>query len=377
MGIIVGVFVAIALLLVAIFFFFSTRTQDNDSLPEDLSQEFIHDKLAPNDPTIEEIEKELEKLKELTPEELGTTSGVFEEEIILLEQPQDIMITDGTKHSVPLEEILAGGPVKDGIPPIDNPKFISVEDAENFLNDDEPGIAISFDGVDRFYPFQILVWHEIVNDTLPDGRRILVTYCPLCFSGIVFDPVVQNERVEFGTSGKLWNSNLVMYDRKTDSYWSQVLGEAIVGEETGVKLEVLSSDQVKFGNWKKQFPSGEVLSKKTGKLRAYGVDPYGDYYISPGVYFPLTNKDNRLGEKDLILGLVEGGESLAVHVEAVKKAGSMETTFADKKILAKFDPNLEVVKIYEKLDDKLIEVNPFTSFWFAWVAVHPDTELMR
>ncbi|MFN7088796.1 MAG: DUF3179 domain-containing (seleno)protein, partial [Candidatus Paceibacteria bacterium] len=164
-------------------------------------------------------------------------------------ETKEIMITNGVKHSIPLDAIMGGGPPKDGIPSIDHPKFISVQEASNFLSDEEPGIAIEIGKVNRFYPFQILVWHEIVNDLIND-QRVLITYCPLCLSGIVFDPLVKGERVEFGTSGKLWNSNLVMYDRKTDSLWSQILGEAIVGEMTGTRLKVLPSDQMRFGVWK-------------------------------------------------------------------------------------------------------------------------------
>jgi len=177
----------------------------------------------------EEVEEEINK----PIEDIQEDGQDDEMEIVT----KEIMVTNDVKHSVDLDEILGGGPPKDGIPSIDDPKFISIAKAD-FINDEEPGIAVSISGIDRFYPFQILVWHEIVNDTF-DGQRVLVTYCPLCLSGIVFDPLVSGERVEFGTSGKLWQSNLVMYDRKTDSYWSQVLGDAIVGEMTGTSLKVL------------------------------------------------------------------------------------------------------------------------------------------
>ena len=187
-------------------------------------------------PLIDEVARPSVARKLIKPEK--EIKGEFQE-------TKTIMITDGVKHSVPFDEILGGGPPKDGIPSIDKPKFISIAEANKFLEDNEPGIALDIDGVQRFYAFQILVWHEIVNDTI-GGKRILVTYCPLCLSGIVFDPVVGGERVEFGTSGKLWNSNLVMYDRKTDSSWSQILGEAIVGNMTGTRLAVLSSDMMRY-----------------------------------------------------------------------------------------------------------------------------------
>lgn len=290
---------------------------------------------------------------------------------------KEIMITDGYKHSVPLNEIKGGGPPQDGIPPIDNPKFITVAEADDFLTDEEPGIAYAQAGIDRFYPFQILVWHEIVNDTF-EGQRALITYCPLCLSGIVFDPIVQGERVEFGTSGKLWNSNLVMYDRKTDSLWSQILGEAIGGEMTGTSLAVLTSDQIRYGDWKKLHSDGQVLSRDTGSFRVYGNDPYGDYYTTPGTYFPVNAQDDRLEDKDFVLGIVIDGQAKAYYPPAVKEQGTVEDNFAGKTIIAEYIEEIDAVRLFEKLDDGTLErINPFANFWFSWVAVHPDTELYK
>lgn len=293
------------------------------------------------------------------------------------ETTKEIMVTDGTKHSIPLNEILGGGPPRDGIPPIDNPKFISVSEASKFLNDNDPGIAINIDGVKRFYPFQILVWHEIVNDAI-NSKRVLVTYCPLCLSGIVFDPVVQGGRVEFGTSGKLWNSNLVMYDRKTESLWSQILGEAIVGEMTGARLKVLPSDMIRYGDFKKINPDGMALSRDTGATRFYGQDPYGDYYTTPGTYFPVAQKDDRLSEKDFILGVVVNGKAKAYWPEAVKKAGEITDQFEGKTIIARYEKDIDAVRLFEKKADGTVErINPFGAFWFSWTAAHPDTELYK
>lgn len=290
---------------------------------------------------------------------------------------KEIMITDGVKHSVPLNEILGGGPPKDGIPSIDDPKFVSTAEATKFLNDSEPGVALNINGTARFYPFQILVWHEIVNDTI-NGKRVLVTYCPLCLSGIVFDPVVNGERVEFGTSGKLWNSNLVMYDRRTESLWSQILGEAIVGEMTGTQLKVLPSDMIKFGDFKKLNPDGSVLSRDTGVTRFYGQDPYGDYYTTPGTYFPVAKKDDRLSDKDFILGIVVNGKAKAYWPEAVKKAGEIEDRFEGKTIIAKYEKEIDAVRLFEKKIDGTIErINPFGAFWFSWVAAHQNTKLLK
>ena len=291
---------------------------------------------------------------------------------------KEIFVTDGVRHSVPLNEILSGGPPKDGIPPIDNPKFISIKEAETNLKDEEPGIAFSRGNTHRFYPYQILVWHEIVNDII-EGERVLITYCPLCLSGFVFDPVVRGERVEFGTSGKLWKSNLVLYDRKTDSLWSQVLGESIMGEMTGTELSLLPSDQIRFGDWKKKFSGGEVLSRDTGATRFYGSSPYGDYFSVTGLALSLVNtKDDRLPNDALVFGLVVGGEAKAYHLDAIREKGEVTDTFAGTTFLLKHEKELDVVRVWKKLPTGELErVNPFSMFWFSWAAVHPETEVYQ
>ncbi|MBI2594703.1 MAG: DUF3179 domain-containing protein [Candidatus Colwellbacteria bacterium] len=289
----------------------------------------------------------------------------------------ELQVTRGVKHIVPLDQIIGGGPPKDGIPPIDNPKFTSIQEAGSLLNDEDPGIAVELNGAKRFYPYKILVWHEIVNDTI-GGQRILVTYCPLCFSGIVFDPTVKGERVEFGTSGKLWNSNLVMYDRKTDSLWSQILGQAIAGEMAGTKLKILPSDLVKFGDWKKLNSNGQVLSKDTGAVRSYGTDPYGDYYTTPGTYFPVSKRDDRLSEKELVMGIEVNGKFKAYWPEAVKRAGQVTDIFEGKTIILKYEKDIDAVRIYEKMPNgELVRINPLTGYWFSWAASHPNTELYK
>lgn len=281
------------------------------------------------------------------------------------------------KSIVPLDQIVGGGPPKDGIPSIDNPKFVSVGEAESFLSGTDPGVAVSINSMDRFYPFQILVWHEIVNDTF-GSQRVLVSYCPLCSTAIVFDPVVEGERVEFGTSGKLYESNLVMYDRKTNSYWSQILGQAIAGALAGQTLSILPSDITTFGEWKKKFFEGQVLSKDTGATRFYGVDPYGDYYSSDDVFFEVSNEDARLEKKDFILGIVVEGKTKAYYPPSIKQKGEIIDTFMGKTIVAKYDADLDAVRLFEKKESGTLErINPFGSFWFSWAAVHPETELYK
>lgn len=331
---------------------------------------------VPDYPVEENIKEDIEKIEEVEVKEMVATEVV--EKPTIFKSFKEVKVTNGIKHTVPLNEIRGGGPAKDGIPSIDDPEFHSVQEASKLLDDSDIGLMVSINGDTRFYPFPILVRHEIVNDTF-NGKRVLVTYCPLCLSGIVFDPIVDGERVEFGTSGKLWNSNLVMYDRKTDTYWSQVLGEAIMGEHAGVTLPILASDQIKFGEFRKQFPDAKVLTMKSTIFRNYSIDPYGDYYTdNEDIFFPVANTDSRLENKDFVLGIVIDGKAKAYYPPAVERVGEVVETFAGKTIVARYESDLDAVRIYEKMDDGTLErINPIANFWFSWVAVHPETELLK
>ena len=291
----------------------------------------------------------------------------------LLRQEKEI-ISEATMHSIPLEEIKSGGPPKDGIPPIDDPKFISVQAATEWLADEEPGIAFSMGSTHRFYPYQIMVWHEIVNDTI-EGQRVLVTYCPLCLTGYVLDPVVQGERVEFGTSGKLWKSNLVMYDRKTDSYWPQTLGKAVLGPSTGKTIKKIPTDTVKWGDWKKAHPNTKVLSKDTGFLRSYdGSNPYGRKgdFTDINLQFPLENEDKRLDAYEIIYGIEVNGKFKAYKKTDLGQKSKIEDTLGGEKIMIEFDKNLKSARAYKESEEQVVVD---TLFWFAWAAFHPETEL--
>ena len=185
----------------------------------------------------------------------------------ITQEGEEIMtLPDGTLYLIDPAKFRSGGPPKDGIPSIDNPKFISAAEANAWLPDDELGLGIVYKGEARFYPFRIVVSHEIVNDEI-QGDPILVTYCPLCFTGIAFLSELDGEPVEFGVSGKLFNSELVMYDRRTDSYWPQSLGKAVVGPSTGKTIQKLRTDTVFYGDWKNAQPDTKVLSRDTGFQR--------------------------------------------------------------------------------------------------------------
>jgi hypothetical protein len=306
---------------------------------------------------------------------------------------RQILVTkdERVKHSVPLGEILSGGPPKDGIPSIDDPNFTSVPEADEWLDDKETGTGLCVGDDCRFYPYQILVWHEMVNDTVGQ-EPVLVTYCPLCFTGIVFERILNNEVVEFGTSGKLWQSNLVMYNRTTpdssqlsdlekqlgleskdESLWSQVLGEAIVGEHTGTKLKIISSDVVRYSEWKKLHPNTVVLSKDTGASRTYGYDPYGDYYTSNEVSFGASFNDDRLHPKEFVLGININGKFKAYHSLAIKVGETGDGFNGETIIIVKNDGG--EVRMF-KGDNR--ESLPYVGgFWFSWLSVHPDTELFK
>lgn len=289
------------------------------------------------------------------------------------ETTREIFITDGTKHSIPLDEILSGGPGKDGIPSIDNPVFISAKES-SFLNNTDPGVGLVVKGESRFYPYRILVWHEIVNDTI-QGEPVLITYCPLCATGIVFERVVAGVEQEFGVSGRLWRSNLLMYNRandeKSESLWSQVLGEAVLGVNTGEKLTVVPSDIVRWADWKKLHPDTKILSANTGAVRDYGRDPYEDYYTSESVSFGASFSDTRLHPKALVAGIEINGKYKSYSIEALK-VGETRDTFEGKDVVVSKDSagRIAVTASGER-------VTHIPSFWFSWLSVHPETELFK
>jgi hypothetical protein len=286
------------------------------------------------------------------------------------EQDSSIKVDSrGVKYIVDPSKILSGGPPKDGIPSIDNPMFVSVSEADRWIEDNELVLAIDHKGIKRIYPFQILVWHEIVNDTIA-GDPILVTYCPLCGSGIAYERILDGEAVEFGTTGKLYNSNLVMYDRKTDTWWTQIDGKAIVGELTGQELTEVSIDTVTWREWKAAHTDSEVLSQDTGFSRPYGRDPYGSYYEDSILMFPVENEDQRIHPKTVIFGIEIDGVYKAYKEADVVQKGSFEDTVAGIRI--RINRDAAGIVTFTNLDSGQ-EIVKERDFWFAWYAFHPDT----
>ncbi len=287
----------------------------------------------------------------------------------------DDMIEVAKDSSLPeplidLDKIISGGPPKDGIPSIDDPKFVSVAEADEWIKDDELVLVMDYEGKSRVYPLQILVWHEIVNDWFGEVP-VLITYCPLCGSGIAYERTFDGEAVEFGTSGKLYNSNLIMYDRKTDSYWTQIDGLAVTGPLTGKELVAISIDTVVWRDWK-EGKVAEVLSQDTGFSRSYGVDPYGNYYENSFLMFPVESESDRIHAKDVIFGIEVNGEYKAYREIDLIEVGVIEDIIngISLKVERSADGIVRVTDI--ESDDEIVKER---DFWFAWYAFHPETDL--
>lgn len=215
--------------------------------------------------------------------------------------------TNFDRRSIEWDEVLSGGPPRDGIPSIDNPQFTTFEDADGWIADVEPVVSLEVNGEARAYPLQILTWHEIVNDEM-GGVPVVVTFCPLCNSAIVFERRVGDEVFEFGVSGLLRNSDLIMYDRTTETLWQQFTGEGLVGDLTGEQLKFMPSQLISYANFKDAYPDGEVLSRNTGFTRGYGRNPYAGYDQLSGTPF--------LFKGDLDLRLMPVDRVVTVRFEA-------------------------------------------------------------
>jgi hypothetical protein len=249
--------------------------------------------------------------------------------------------TDFARHSVPLTSILPGGPPPDGIPPLDHPRYVSIAQAARFLAPREPVIAIQISGEARAYPLQILVWHEIVNDTLA-GTPISVTYCPLCNSAIVFDRRAAGQTLTFGTTGNLRNSDLVMWDRQTQSWWQQFSGQAIVGTLTGTQLEALDSQTLSFADFRARYPEGDVLSRDTGFQRPYGQNPYEGYDTDPGARpFDYGGRlDPRLPPVERVESITVGADTIVIPFSELRSRPVVSATVGGVPAVVLFDPRV-------------------------------------
>ncbi len=314
--------------------------------------------------------------------------------------------------------IRAGGPPKDGIPAIDNPKFMSAEAADAFLRPEDVVFGLDHQGVRKAYPQRILVWHEIANDHF-DGRRLAITYCPLTGSQVAFELPTPSASETLGVSGSLVNSNLLMYDRATDSNWPQILGTAINGDRCASVLTEVPLVWATWDQWRRQHPDTVVLTTETGFLRNYNADPYGSYTPEPGGYygsgsliFPVMNTSDRFHPKKIVFGVRSGGEQLAIPLAEFRSVGVRNTSMAGASLAAVYDARFDTIRVFrsdvegETLTFQLInghlqdvqtasvwsvegvaqegpfqgvslpQVNAYDVMWFAWYAFYPGTQVL-
>lgn len=274
---------------------------------------------------------------------------------------------------VPVASILSGGPPRDGIPAIDDPRFLPAAKATE-LDDGDRVLGISRNGVSKAYPIAILNWHEIVNDRF-DTEGIVISFCPLCGSGVAFRANVAGKNLHFGVSGLLYNSDVLLYDRETNSLWSQLLGKAISGPRRGTALEQIPMSHTTWGDWRRRHPSTRVLSRETGYRRDYDRDPYAGYVDSRGVYFPVAHKDPRYHPKERVIGIEIAGVAKAYPFsELARSGGRIEDRIATREIVIEYDDDLQAGSVRDRDGGEIVST---TAFWFAWYAFHPDTQVYR
>jgi len=279
---------------------------------------------------------------------------------------------DLSNTTIPRAEILSGGPPKDGIPALSNPKFLPAA-AATYLQPTDRIIGISVNNEARAYPLRILNYHEIVNDRLAD-IPIAVTYCPLCDSCAVFDRRTPQGETEFGVSGLLYNSNVLMYDRtgKTASLWSQLAKQAISGPVANKSLKALPLELTTWKDWQTRHPNTKVLSTETGHHRNYNRSPYADYFKTPRLMFPAQPSSDRLSAKERILAVWTDQGARAYPESAFSpNYTQLADTLNGKKISIVFDLQSDSLRVIKA--DK--GIHWLYSLWFAWYAMHPETEV--
>jgi hypothetical protein len=315
---------------------------------------------------------------------------------------------------IPENEVRDGGPGKDGIPAIDNPKFIRVNEV-NFLNDNDLVLGYADGNEVRAYPHKILDWHEIVNDDTPN-HSIAVIYCPLTGTGIGWDRMFGDNKTTFGVSGLLYNSNIIPYDRATDSNWSQLLLKSVNGNLKGTQPIIHNLVETTWKTWKTMYPNSKVLSLSTSFNRNYGNYPYGSYKTNGTLLFPVSNSDSRVSLKERVLAVIDNEKAKAFRFSQLDANEDLiSTSFNNKNLviagsksanlMVAFNTKLAdgTVLEFQKtnsplpalLDDdegntwdvfgkaiagpregqKLFPVPQMMGYWFSFAAFYPDIEL--
>ena len=274
-------------------------------------------------------------------------------------------------HAIPLDEILSGGPPRDGIPALMAPQFLPADEVD-FLSPQDRVLGIQGTHQAKAYPIAILNWHEIVNDSL-EGTPVMITYCPLCGTGMGFLRKVGNRLLTFGVSGLLYQNDVLMYDHQTESLWSQIAMQAVTGPSLGQHLEPIFLEHTTWSAWQKRHPQTLVLSRQTGFTRDYSRDPYQHYALTDRILFPTARQDNRLAPKEWILGVEVKGQFKAYPFSVLEEMGqAFSDSFHARDFVVCWDSQARSAKIVDQHGDPLPTL---TAYWFAWYAFHPDTTI--
>lgn len=276
---------------------------------------------------------------------------------------------------IPVREILPGGPPRDGIASIDRPRFKHISGFKEFGNNSQV-LGVYYNGVAKAYPINIMDWHEIVNDNFA-GKPVAVTYCPLCGSGVAFNAnVAQGKSTEFGVSGLLYNSDVLLYDRATESLWSQIMGKAVSGPLKGQELELILTKRMTLRAWRQLYPGTQVLTTETGYNRNYQQTPYGNYAFENRTYFPVAHTDDTYHKKEWVIGVENNGAFKAYSLKRLAKLPQQEMTdkIGGETFTITWDKKAEHVTVTNAQGQ---EITSIQMFWFAWVAFHPQTEVLE
>jgi len=269
-------------------------------------------------------------------------------------------------------EIDHGGPGRDGIPALDAPRFWSGEERNGKAKPGDRIIGVSFNGIAKAYPIDILDQHEIVNDRFA-LTPLTITFCPLCGTGMVFLAEVDGEALNFGVSGLIYNSDMLLYDRATRSLWSQVMKTAVTGPMAGSKLTQVPAQYTTWEAWLRQYPDSQLLSRDTGHARDYDAGPYAEYRRLPMVLFATLHQDTRLPAKNWVVGITADESALALPFDELDKLeGTLPVTVGNTELVVHWDREASAARAFDKNGKEF----PTTSgYWFAWVAFHPATGL--
>lgn len=280
---------------------------------------------------------------------------------------------DLSNSLIQVDEIYKGGPPRDGIPSIDQPKWISAHSASHMKANDRI-LGLSLGLAERAYPVDILNWHEIVNDHI-ESKNILISYCPLCATGMAFQLEEKVDKEGFGVSGLLYQSDMLLYDRKTESLWSQISKQAISGPRVGERLEQIPLEVTNWSDWLERHPRTLVLSRDTGYHRDYDRSPYGEYDSSYSIYFPVSNTDSRYHPKEQVIGLeLDGSARVWPFSELAQSDSPIRDQINGININVYFDESHHRAWIENEQGEQI----PVTvGYWFAWMAFYPNSSLFQ